>query len=92
MEMNRNDIDFLRKVEETIRLTHETLERTNRSVLQKYPLTFALLGTVGVAAVIHGFERIVDMTPILADRPILIFISGLVILFATGGLYRYLQK
>lgn len=89
---NEKKADVLETVEQTIRNVHEKIRTEQETVFARYPLTFSLLGTLGVAAVIHGFEGIVDATPILADRPILIFISGLVLLFATGGLYKYLRR
>lgn len=61
-------------------------------MFSKYPLTFALLGTLGIAAVIHGFEGVVDKTPVLADRPVLVLSIGLLVLLSTGTLYRYLRR
>ena len=84
--------DVLEELEGAAAELHRTVERHGRPVFARYPLTFALLATLGAASVIHGFEGMVEKTPFLAERPILILITGLLVLLFTGTLYRYLRK
>lgn len=88
-EQKRN---VLEKIEQKIQEVHEHVHAANEPVFSRYPFTFALLGTLGIAAVIYGFERVVDTIPILGDNPLLILVSGLLLLFLTGGLYKSLQR
>jgi len=89
---NKTEIDPLKDFEGAVEDIHMQIEKSNRSAFVKYPLTFSLLATLGIAAVIHGFTAVVDTIPFLTNRPILIFLGGLVLLLATGRLYKYLQK
>lgn len=84
--------DVLLELESTAAQLHRLIEKRGRPVFARYPLTFALLGTLGAAAVIYGFEGVVEKTPILSDRPILILSVGLLTLLLTGTLYRYLRR
>ena len=61
-------------------------------VLRRFPIVFTLLTTFGVAAVFFGFERIISDIAFLHDRPWLILSLGVVILLATGTLYKVLDR
>jgi len=52
---------------------------------------FLGLSTFGGVAVFYGFEKIIDQTPYLADRPYMILFAGFLILILTGALYRKLN-
>lgn len=84
--------DLLEAVEGTIREVHASIQDTSRSVFERYPLTFALLGTFGIAAMIYGFEGLIGSVPILENNPVIVFFLGLVLLLGTGSLYRLLQR
>jgi len=62
-----------------------------QSAIHKFPFVFLGLSTFGGVAVFYGFEKIIDRTPYLADKPLVILISGFIILILTGALYRKLN-
>jgi len=62
-----------------------------KSVIHRFPFIFLGLSTFGGVAVFYGFEKIIEQTPFLADKPVHILIMGFVILLLTGALYRKLQ-
>ena len=90
--MNSDKNDALGQFEEAIKDIHTKIEQEQQSTFAKYPLTFSLLATLGVAAVVYGFEGVVSTIPFLVDRPILIFFIGLALLLGTGRLYKQLEK
>lgn len=84
--------DVLGEIETAAEEVHKLVEKHGRSVFARYPLTFALLSTFGIAAVIYGFEATIRKIPFLVQWPELVLIGGLVILLFTGSLYKYLRK
>lgn len=79
---------------EPLKTVHEpivqTLDRTRKSVFERFPLLFTLLGSFGLVATFYGFERIIDRIELLADYPFILLGVGLVTLIATGSLYKKL--
>ncbi len=61
-------------------------------VFDRFPILFVLATTFGVAAVFYGFERLIAEISFLHDRPLLILSLGVVILLATGTLYKVLDR
>lgn len=72
--------------------TNQYMKGKTKGVLRRYPLTFSLLILFGVVSVLHGFEAVIEMIPFLADRPIVVFFIGLIILVFTGSLYKKIDK
>jgi hypothetical protein len=50
------------------------------------------LSIFGFAAVIYGFEGIIDKIEYLRDRPYLVLLTGLIVLSVTGTIYKWLQN
>ncbi|MCI5051124.1 MAG: hypothetical protein MRY57_02355 [Candidatus Pacebacteria bacterium] len=69
----------------------EKVSRYQKNAIEKYPFIFLGLSTFGGVAVFYGFEKIIDETPFLADKPLMILIAGFSILILTGALYRKLN-
>jgi hypothetical protein len=65
--------------------------RAQKNAIGRFPFIFLGLSTFGGVAVFYGFEKIIDRTPYLADRPLVILIAGFSVLVLTGALYRKLQ-
>ncbi|MBY0538320.1 hypothetical protein K2P47_02890 [Patescibacteria group bacterium] len=61
------------------------------SVLRRFPVLFSLLTTLGVATTFLGFEKIVSTIPVLDKNPVIMLILGIIILAATGTLYKKLS-
>lgn len=66
--------------------------KQTQGVLERYPLLFSFLVVFGVVALMHGFDAIIEYIPYLNDHPAIVFLIGLVILVATGSLYKRLDK
>lgn len=62
-----------------------------KNAITRLPFVFLGLSTFGGVAVFYGFEKIIDQTPYLADRPYMILFAGFLILILTGALYRKLN-
>jgi len=84
--------DPIQAIEQLTKEIHDHIERQGRNVFKRYPLTFALLATFGVSAVVSGFKGFVDEIDILRDNPLALFVLGVVILLFTGSLYKRLNK
>jgi len=93
-EENKNpqiDVDVLRRLENQTQKIEGLVRARGEQVSKRYPLTFALLGTLGIASVIYGFEKTVDTIPVLNQHPTLILIIGIALLVFTGTLYKRLK-
>lgn len=82
---------ILKKVRSLEKDLEKTVVEYQKDALQKYPFIFLGLSTFGGVAVFYGFEKIIDSTPYLADKPLMILVAGFVILILTGALYRKLN-
>lgn len=83
--------DPIQQMEALVRDIHDALSARTRPVLRRYPLTFAFLFVFAVAAILHGFELIVDHTPFFDEYPWTLLAGGVILLFITGSLYRWLE-
>ncbi len=79
-------IDTVKKAEA---MMAQELNRT-RSVFQRFPLVFTLLGAFGLVATFYGFEHIIDQIDFLASNPFLLLVLGIGTLIFTGQLYKKL--
>lgn len=75
-----------RRQEKMISLLHEEQQRAK----EKFPLTYALLATFGVACVFAGLNRIIAKISFLDNNPITLVLVGLAILLFTGAAYKKL--
>ena len=78
-------------MEVLVREVHDALGARTRPILRRYPLTFALLFVFAVAAILHGFELVVEHMPFFDRYPWTLLLSGVVLLFITGSFYRWLE-
>ena len=75
-----------KRQDKIIGLLHEEQQRAK----EKFPLTYALLATFGVACVFAGINRIITKVDFLNDNPITLVGVGLGILLVTGAAYKKL--
>lgn len=68
----------------------EKARQRRESVAERYPLTFALIGTFGFVSTLYGFEKLIDRFELLANNPWILLIIGLGTLSATGLALRKL--
>lgn len=83
-------INPLDHVEGMTRRANDYMGKQSRSVLGRYPVLFSLLTAFGVVSILHGFDSFIEYMPFLADRPLLVFFLGIIILVVTGTLYKKL--
>jgi len=62
------------------------------TILNRFPVLFALLVTSGAAAMILGIEQVILKYKIFNNNPELIVLSGVLILAFTGRLHKKLSQ
>lgn len=79
-----------KKVDEVLSTTDRAIEPVRKSISRRFPLFFILLVTFGMSATFFGIERIIMDTPWLSERPVFIFLFGILALMVSGRLYQKL--
>lgn len=65
--------------------------RTRReSVAERYPLTFAMVGTFGLVSTFYGFEKLIDSVELFVNHPWILLVVGIATLSVTGLALRKL--
>lgn len=83
------------------KLSLETLDKQQEKILdllhaeqtrarEKFPITYGLLATFGVACIFAGINRIIAKIDFLSNNPITLVVFGLAILLVTGAAYKKL--
>ncbi|MAZ56626.1 hypothetical protein CL653_02455 [bacterium] len=62
-----------------------------KTVFERFPFLMIGLSTFGLVCVLYSFEKFIDSIPFLADRPLYIFLLGLIAMTITGTIYKRLQ-
>lgn len=88
---NHKDETFIQHTLHLEKKFKDLVLEKQRTTIEKFPFIFLGLSTFGGVAVFYGFEKIIDQTPYLADKPLLILVAGFFILILTGALYRKLS-
>lgn len=68
----------------------EKAKTRRESIAERYPLTFALIGTFGFVSTLYGFEKIIDNFELFANHPWILLVIGIATLSATGLALRKL--
>jgi len=84
--------DPIQEFEHALHDVNAFMGRRSRSVFEKYPFMFSLLGTFGIVSVLYGFDAILDQYPIMHEKPYISLFAGVFILLLTGTLYKRLQR
>jgi len=61
------------------------------SVAERYPMTFALIGTFGLVSTFYGFEKLIDSVQLFVNHPWILLILGIGTLSVTGLALRKLS-
>jgi len=88
--MNTNDP--IKKAEEIVREVHDSAGKYTQPVLRRYPLLFSFLILFSAAAILHGFELWSDHFSLVKEHPAYLILVGVIALFITGTLYKFLGK
>lgn len=81
----------IKKISQTEKAVVNKLSQKKQNVLERFPLLFTLLGTFGLVAVLYGVEGIIDRIDVLSRNPVVLLITGVLILIFTGTLYKKLD-
>lgn len=84
--MNKDNIPLI-KVEERVA---QKASAKRDSLVERYPMTFALIGTFGFVSTLYGFEKLIDKVDIFANNPWILLATGITILSVTGLALRKL--
>lgn len=84
--------DPLKQLESLTQKLNDEMGAHTQRALGRYPILFSLLTVFGVVAVLYGFEAAIAKVPFLADRPLVIFVLGILMLIGTGTLYKGLDR
>lgn len=66
------------------------LRDEQRLVKERFPLAYAVVATVGVAATFSGINKLINRVEYFDQNPLVLIILGLAILVITGAAYKKL--
>ena len=69
----------------------EKARQKRESVAERYPMTFALVGTFGLVSTFYGFEKMIDRVQLFVNHPWILLILGIGTLSVTGLALRKLS-
>ena len=87
-----NNQDPIQRIESMVHDLHDRAGKHTQLVLRRYPLLFAFLLVFSIAAIIHGFDLVMDRYELFDKYPVLLMSAGIVTLVLTGTLYESLKK
>lgn len=61
------------------------------SIAERYPMTFALVGTFGLVSTFYGFEKLIDGVQLFVNHPWILLVIGVGTLSVTGLALRKLS-
>jgi hypothetical protein len=91
-EEKQIDLDILKRVEELSNRVNGVMASMARPLFKRYPLTFMFFILVGAVAVSEGGKGIITDISFFDGHPWRMLLAGIVILIATGTLYKKLKK
>ncbi len=68
----------------------DSAAKRRETVAERYPLTFALIGTFGLVSTFYGFEKIIDSVELFVNHPWILLVIGISTLSITGLALRKL--
>ena len=71
---------------------HQAFRQHRKSAFQKHPFVFSTLGLMGLVATWQGFDDLLEQFAVFDAYPGSLLIIGLVLLLATGRLYREIDS
>ena len=67
------------------------LDEKRHNAEVRFPLPTALLATFGFVSVLYGFEKLIDSNEFLSEHPVILLLTGLIVLGITGTVYKKLN-
>jgi hypothetical protein len=68
-----------------------TVVRVRDSAFARFPFLFIFLTPFGLVATFYGLEKLIDSIPYFVENPHMVLITGILVLFGTGTLYKKLS-
>lgn len=68
----------------------ELAAKERETLAQRFPLTFALVGTFGFVSTLYGFEKLIDNVDLFVNNPWILLVIGIGTLSVTGLALRKL--
>jgi len=90
--MNKEELDLLKKAEEVTDELNKYFHKKGKSVFNRYSVFFALTVIVGATLMSQGIKGLLFEIPFLYNSPLMMFLSGILVLIITGTLYKKLDK
>ena len=90
--MDKNELDLLKKIEDLTAQMNKSFKERGDMIFSRYPLTFALLVIFGATLVSQGMKDFMLKIPFFQNQPLIMLLTGIVILLLTGTLYKKLKK
>ena len=90
--MNKEELDLLKRVENVTDEMNKYFYKKGRSIFNRYPVIFALVVIVGATLMSQGIKGLLFEIPFLNNSPLMMFLSGIIVLIITGTLYKKLDK
>ena len=87
--MKKSELDVLPLGEAEKKLL-KRLSRHRDHAAKKFPLGFALIASFGLVTTMNGLQKMLEKVPIINNNPWISFVVGLIILIATGTVYKKL--
>jgi hypothetical protein len=88
----KDQLDILLQLERATAELNRLVSQRGRSVLRRYPITFALLALFGVVMVSEGVKGTLSTLGVLEIEPWYLLGIGVVVLTALGSVYKKLDK
>lgn len=84
--------DPILHIEQMVKEIHDSAGKYSKPAFKRYPLSFTLLITFSVAAILHGFQLWTDDVSVFHEHPWLLILIGTTTLILTGNIYRALKR
>lgn len=68
----------------------EKAAHERETLAERFPLTFALVGTFGFVSTLYGFEKLIDSVDLFVNNPWILLVVGVITLSVTGLALRKL--
>lgn len=81
----------IKKLDERTSVLYEIVKSYQTSTFERFPILFGILGAIGLALTVYGFEKVLEETKLFAENPEYILGLGIVILLFTGSVYKILD-
>ncbi|HEY4512488.1 MAG TPA: hypothetical protein VJH63_02395 [Candidatus Paceibacterota bacterium] len=84
--------DPIKEFDKLVREAQESARKYSGPIKRRYPFLLTLLLTFGFLSIAVGFHLWAETIPLFHERPAVLILIGMFVLFLTGTLYKVLKK